>query len=200
MESPVPDQTAVEKANASFEEVRRLFKAGDYAGAERQVEDALKNVPNDLDLHEFPLTLFGKAHHSEAAAALYTVLSARPGWNWATLIDLYPSVDVFTAQLASLSNTALIMNAASGRFVLGYLYLDDGFDRRRGGRFPTGGPHATLRPVVASTGRGAFGLAATAAAATAAPSGAAGTSAAAESSSSAPSVTSLVPGRRRAPG
>jgi hypothetical protein len=55
------------------------------------------------------------------------VLSAGPGWDWTTLIGLYPDVDVYTAQLRALE-TYCTANArsASARFVLAYHYLSQG--------------------------------------------------------------------------
>ena len=128
VESAAPDQSAVDKAAALFDSARQSFKAGNYAAAQQQVEEALKSLPNDLDLHEFrALTLFAQGRYSEAAAALYAVLAARPGWNWATLIGLYPNVDTFTTQLRQLEQyCANNTNAAAARFVLAYLYLTMG--------------------------------------------------------------------------
>ena len=37
--------------------------------------------------------------YDEAAAVAYTVLTAGPGWNWTTLVGLYPDVDTYTNQL-----------------------------------------------------------------------------------------------------
>jgi len=49
--------------------------------------------------------LFAQANYKEAAAGLYSVLSAGPGWDWTTLSSLYPSVDTYTAQLRTLEKT-----------------------------------------------------------------------------------------------
>ncbi len=55
------------------------------------------------------------------------MLSVKPGWNWATLIGLYPDVDTFTAQLRTLErHCAEHPNEAPPRFVLAYLYLTMG--------------------------------------------------------------------------
>ncbi len=128
VDSAAPAQDAIDQGSASFSAARDAFKAGDYAAAQLRVEDALKSLPNDVDLHEFrALTLFAQARYSEAAAALYAVLSAGPGWNWATLIGIYPNVDTFTAQLRTLEQYRIANpNAASARFVLGYLYITMG--------------------------------------------------------------------------
>ncbi len=43
-------------------------------------------MPNDAALHEFrALVLFALQRYDDAAAALYAVLTAGPGWDWATL-------------------------------------------------------------------------------------------------------------------
>ena len=60
-------------------------------------------LPDDPVLHEFRgLALFALRRYDEAAAVVYAVLSAGPGWNWATLVGLYPSVDAYTDQLRAL--------------------------------------------------------------------------------------------------
>ena len=33
---------------------------------------------------------------------LYVVLTAGPGWDWATMVGLYPDVDTYTRQLRAL--------------------------------------------------------------------------------------------------
>ena len=126
--STPPPQTAVEAARASFDAARAAFKSGDYATALREIDQAIKDLPNDPDLHEFrALTLFALGRYTESAAVLYSVLSVKPGWNWATLIGFYPDVDTFTAQLRTLERyCGEHPNEAPPRFVLAYLYMTMG--------------------------------------------------------------------------
>ena len=81
-------------------------------------------------MHEFrALCLFALGRYDEAAATLYAVLSVGPGWDWTTLISLYPSVDVYTTQLRALEDYCKAQRqSASGRFVLAYHYLTEGFN------------------------------------------------------------------------
>ena len=82
---------------------RASFKQGNYDQALAQTDAALKTLPSDTALHEFrALCLFALTRYDEAAATLYAVLSVGPGWDWATLVGLYPDVDVYTAQLRAL--------------------------------------------------------------------------------------------------
>ena len=121
-----PDATA--EAVAAFTAARVAFQQGDYGAALERVEQALAQTPNDPALHEFRgLVLFALQRYQEAAAALYAVLSVGPGWDWATLYNLYASVEVYTAQLRALElyRTAH-PNAAEARFLLGYHYLTCG--------------------------------------------------------------------------
>ena len=105
--STPPPQTALDAARSHFDAARAAFKGGDYAAALAEIDQAIKNLPNDPDLHEFrALTLFALGRYTESAAALYSVLAVKPGWNWATLIGFYPDVDTFTAQLRALGATA----------------------------------------------------------------------------------------------
>ena len=119
---------AADPALATFESARAAFKGGDYDGALRLTDEALKTLTDDAAIHEFrALCLFALKRYDEAASVLYAVLSAGPGWDWTTLIGLYPSVDAYTAQLRSLEEFRRANpNSASARFVLGYHYLTQG--------------------------------------------------------------------------
>jgi len=113
-----------------FDNARDEFKKGNYNDAGKLVDEALKLLPDDTTLHEFrALCLFAVGRYDEAAAALYAVLSVRPGWDWKTLVGFYPSVDVYTEQLRALESHAKTHKSAHDWFVLAYLYLSqDDFD------------------------------------------------------------------------
>ncbi len=65
--------------------------------------------------------------YKAAATTLYAVLASGPGWDWTTLISLYPSVDVYTQQLRALEQyRTQNPNDPSARFVLAYLYTSQG--------------------------------------------------------------------------
>ncbi len=115
---------------ALFDAGRQSFHDGDYAGALQKTDQALTKLPNDTTLHEFrALCLFALGRYDEAAATLYAVLSVGPGWDWTTLISLYPNVDVYTAQLRALEEYCKAQTqSASARFVLAYHYLTEGFN------------------------------------------------------------------------
>jgi hypothetical protein len=85
-------------------------------------------MPNDPMIHQFrALVLVALQRYDEAAAALYSVLSVGPGWDWTTLISLYPDVETYTAHLRALEQyTRTHPDAAAPRFVLAYLYLTAG--------------------------------------------------------------------------
>jgi len=122
------DDSVTNPALALFDAGRASFQQGNYADALQQTNDALAKLPNDTTLHEFrALCLFALGRYDEAAATLYAVLSVGPGWDWTTLIGLYPSVDVYTAQLRALEDyCSSHPDSASGRFVLVYHYLTEG--------------------------------------------------------------------------
>jgi tetratricopeptide (TPR) repeat protein len=138
---PPPPQTDVEVGVALFDQARAAFKAGDYDRALQLADQAISRLPNDPDLHEFRAVVqFARGNYTAAAAGLYAVLTVGPGWNWATLISLYPDVDTFTRQLRALES--FVRNHpddAPSRFVLGYLYLTMGW---------TDAAEAQLREVV----------------------------------------------------
>ena len=135
------DESVADPAMALFDAGRASFKQGNYADALQQTDAALATLPNDTTLHEFrALCLFALGRYDEAAATLYAVLSVGPGWDWTTLIGLYPDVDVYTAQLRALEDYCNANpNSAPARFVLAYHYLTQGHtdaavDRAQAGR------------------------------------------------------------------
>ena len=76
-------------------------------------------------MHQFrALILFATKDYSQAAAALYAVLSAGPGWDWTTLSGMYASSVTYTDQLHELEEfVEKHPNSVSERFVLAYHYL-----------------------------------------------------------------------------
>ncbi len=127
-QAPPPQPDVADPATANFDAAREAFKNGDYAQALQLDEQALKSMPNDATLHEFrALVLFAMKQYDQAAAPLYAVLSVGPGWDWTTLSGLYPSIDVYTAQLRALEQYCNDHpDSASARFVLAYHYLTAG--------------------------------------------------------------------------
>jgi hypothetical protein len=123
-----PQPSAKDQASAIFDQSLAVFKGGDYAGALSQCDQALQKLPNDPIMHEFRgLILFALGRYDDAAATLYGVLSAGPGWDWTTMISLYPDVDVYTAQLRALEQyTRQNPQSAAGHFDLAYQYLAQG--------------------------------------------------------------------------
>src|SRR6185312_14266261 len=125
--APPPAEVA-DPAVAKFNAAREAFRTGDYAGALRLTEEALKTLPNDATLHEFrALVLFAVGKYDIASGPLYAVLSVGPGWDWTTMIGLYPSADIYTDQLRKLEVFVKANpRSTAGRFVLGYHYLTQG--------------------------------------------------------------------------
>jgi tetratricopeptide (TPR) repeat protein len=114
-----------EQDDSTFLAARDAFKAGEFARALSLTDLTLQHYPNDPVLHEFrALCLFALGRYDEAAAALYVVLTAGPGWDWPTMVGLYSDVDTYTRQLRALE-AAIHANpaVASKRFVLAYHYL-----------------------------------------------------------------------------
>ena len=96
-------ESVADPAMSLFDAGRASFKEGNYADALHKTNEALAKLPSDTTLHEFRgLCLFALGRYDEAAATLYAVLAVGPGWDWTTLISLYPEVGVYTAQLRAL--------------------------------------------------------------------------------------------------
>jgi tetratricopeptide (TPR) repeat protein len=127
-QSAPPADSVTDPAMASFDAARESFRQGNYDQALQQTNAALAKLPNDTTLHEFRgLCLFVLKRYDDAAAALYAVLSVGPGWDWTTLISLYPNVEVYTDQLRALeAYCGAHSQSGAARFVLSYLYLTEG--------------------------------------------------------------------------
>jgi hypothetical protein len=82
-------------------------------------------LPSDATLHEFRgLTLFAQQKYKDAAAAMYAVLAAGPGWNWETMRALYARADTYTKQLRALeAYTGEHPDEAYAHFLQAYHYL-----------------------------------------------------------------------------
>jgi tetratricopeptide (TPR) repeat protein len=126
----LPPQSTVDQSLALFSQARDAFKAGDLALALQQADAALVQNPNDTSLHEFrALCLFAQGRYEDAAVPLYAVLAVGPGWDWSSLIGLYPNVDIYTDQLRALEAfTKANPQSSASRFVLAYHYLTEGFN------------------------------------------------------------------------
>ena len=127
-QSAPPPAEVANPAVAKFDSARAAFGTGDYAGALKLTDEALKVLPNDATLHEFrALVLFAVGKYDLAAGPLYAVLSVGPGWDWTTMAGLYPNIDVYTSQLRKLEAfVSANPTSTAGRFVLAYHYLTQG--------------------------------------------------------------------------
>ena len=136
-QAPPPEPAVAEPAVAKFDEGRAAFKAGDYVKALQLTDLAIQTLPNDATLHEFrALALFALQKYEQAAVPLYAVLSVGPGWDWTTLIGLYPRADVYTQQLRALEQYARVNpRSSAARFVLAYHYLTQGNNDAAVGQF-----------------------------------------------------------------
>lgn len=107
---------------AAFNDSRAAFHAGNYQQALDLLDTTLKTMPRDTVVHEFRgLVLFALQKYPESAAATYAVLSAGPGWDWTTMVSLYPNVDVYTEQFRALEAfTKANPDSPDAHFLLGY--------------------------------------------------------------------------------
>ncbi len=131
------DQTAEEQAVALFEQAREAFKNQKYDTALSLTDSATALAPNDSEMRQFrALVLYAQGKYDQAAADLYAILAVGPGWDWTTLIGLYPGVEVYTEQLRTLEAYCRSKpSSAPARFVLAYHYLVEGHDSAAIGQF-----------------------------------------------------------------
>jgi tetratricopeptide (TPR) repeat protein len=137
-QAPPPEPAVADPAVARFDEGRAAFNAGDYITALQRTDEAIKTLPNDATLHEFRgLALFALKKYEQAAVPLYAVLSVGPGWDWTTLIGLYPGIDVYTQQLRALEQFVRTNSSSSAaHFVLAYHYMTQGNNDAAAQQFP----------------------------------------------------------------
>ncbi|MFP6766154.1 MAG: tetratricopeptide repeat protein, partial [Planctomycetaceae bacterium] len=111
-----------------FEQARTAFHSGEYDRARQLADKALALMPHDALVHEFrALTFFAQQQYTGAATVLHSVLAVSPGWDWATMSQLYPDQNVYTAQLRALEDwTGKHPTLPDGHFVLAYHYLTCG--------------------------------------------------------------------------
>jgi tetratricopeptide (TPR) repeat protein len=130
---PVPDdQTAAEtdeevtvSAKQRMDLARAAYQKGDFAEAQRLCERAIQLLPRDTNLHEFrALCQFAQGKYRDAAATLYAVLGAGPGWTWSTLSTFYTTTESYTKHLRALEGyVGEHPKEPAGHFVLAYHYL-----------------------------------------------------------------------------
>ncbi len=123
-----PSAPVASTATAGFDQARDAFKQGNYALAVQLGEQALGQMPNDPNIHQFvALGLFAQGQYDQAAAPLYAVLTIGPGWNWTTLMSAYAEADAYTQQIRALeAYVRANPQSAPAHFVLGYHYLTQG--------------------------------------------------------------------------
>lgn len=127
-DTPAPVSPEVTTGTEHVDLARDAFKKEDYAGAMREIDVALKSLPRDAALHEFrALVFFATGDYQQAAATLYAVLSAGPGWDWTTLSGMYGDLSTYTDQIRKLEKYVTDNpDSANGHFVLAYHYLTCG--------------------------------------------------------------------------
>ncbi|HTN04211.1 MAG TPA: tetratricopeptide repeat protein, partial [Planctomycetaceae bacterium] len=123
-----PADATEQTAMGKFDSARGSFMTGNYDQALADIDGAIKLVQSDASMHEFrALTLFALKRYDEAAATIYPVLAAGPGWNWDTLRSLYPSAATYTEQLRALeAYSRANPQSAPADFLLAYHYLSLG--------------------------------------------------------------------------
>ncbi|MFN0199194.1 MAG: tetratricopeptide repeat protein [Planctomycetaceae bacterium] len=126
-DSAPPAEVTPEKLS-NFDQARTAFFAGNYDDAMTANNAALKELPNDAVIHEFrALILFALGKYQDSAATLYPVLSVGPGFDWTTMIGLYPDVKTYTSHLRALEDYRdNNPNDPAARLVLAYHYTTAG--------------------------------------------------------------------------
>ena len=148
--SPPPDASVAESNEQVFSAARDSFKAGDYQRALDLTDQVLKQTPNEAVVHEFrALCLFALKRYDEAASVNYAVLTAGPGWNWSTMVGLYPDVDTYTNQLRALEAYARSNPSSASGAVFAGVSISGSREHRGGGHdVRSRGPASAQRPAL----------------------------------------------------
>jgi tetratricopeptide (TPR) repeat protein len=109
----------------AFNAARSAFYSRDYNTALSEIDQAAVAMPQDATVHEFRgLVLFALGRYQDAAAPVHAVLAVGPGWDWTTMVGLYPSVDTYTVQLRTLEKYVREhSDDAPSRFLAAYHYI-----------------------------------------------------------------------------
>ncbi len=126
----IPAPPISEDAAALLDQARQFFAAGDYPQTLNQINKILATSPNDPVVHQFrALVLFAKGDYRQATAALYSVLSVGPPWDWTTMSGLYADTDTYSRQYHELESfSQQNPQAAYAHFLLGYHYMICGYN------------------------------------------------------------------------
>ncbi|HVJ87424.1 MAG TPA: tetratricopeptide repeat protein [Caulifigura sp.] len=118
---------ASDPVTSPFDQARDAFKNDQFEQALQLTDQALKAAPRDAAINEFrSLCLFALGKYKEAAATIHAVLAAGPGWDWTTLISLYSSPEIYTAQVRRLEDSIKAGPKADEEFLLAYHYITQG--------------------------------------------------------------------------
>ncbi len=131
----MPDMTTVPQPAASrepseyFTEAVAAFQSGDYANAVRLAGHAAIDQPRDANVHLLlSMGLFALGNYRGAAMEAHAVAALGPIPDWNTVYGFYGDVETYTKQLRALE-TFVHNNpkAPEGQFLLGFVYLIDGY-------------------------------------------------------------------------
>lgn len=122
---PLPQSAQGPQDDARFADARQDFYTGCYVQALVDTDRALREMPDNPDVHAFyALVGFALGDYNRAAAVAHTLLEAGPGWDRATLQSFYPCPDVYTTHLQALEQYVDAHKAdPAPRFLLAYQYL-----------------------------------------------------------------------------
>lgn len=123
-----PEDELTQEAMQHFDDAKAAFRDSNYEAALRSIDSAIELLPSDATLHEFrALCLFAMKDYQQAAATIYAVLAAGPGWNWETMAGLYRNTDTHTQQLRALESHVIANpDDSAAAFLLAYQYMTMG--------------------------------------------------------------------------
>jgi tetratricopeptide (TPR) repeat protein len=127
-EELAPMDEVTQQAMDYFDKAKAAFRDSDYKAALQTIDSAIELLPSDATLHEFrALCLFAMNDYQQAAATIYAVLAAGPGWNWETMASLYRDTSTHSQQLRTLeAHVRANPDDSAAAFLLAYQYMTMG--------------------------------------------------------------------------
>jgi len=123
--APQPELTAEQQARKYVVAARISFKKSYYASALKQMDKAIKLVPENHDARQFrSLILFAKQDYKLAAADAYDAVRLGPIWTWDTILELYPNKALYSEHYSRLQRDAKEQrDSLDVQFLLAYHHL-----------------------------------------------------------------------------
>ena len=126
---PPAAPTPIELARKYTADAKTLFQQGNYAEAERRLDEVVKRVPKDSNAYQFrALANFAQNDFEAAAADAYDAMALGNSWTQDVIKSIYgpQRIRVYNNHLAQLSNAVELKPTMQSHFLSAYYNLVNG--------------------------------------------------------------------------